>query len=285
VDVTAIVTTVGGPWLGDQLAALALQTQPPAQLVVVNNGAPGAVDAVVDAWRDELPQLELVEERSMAVCGHARNVGAAAARQPGILFLDDDDVVDPGYVAAMGAALDRGDLAAASIDLGRLNTEGLAARWGDMQSAGPMTYHDFLPWVIGGAMGVRREVFEKVDGFDTTMLVGEDTDFCWRAQLDAGAQIVFAPDARISYRLRSEPRPAFRQARMWASWEVELHRRYHSRGLPTPGNQLRAVLRWARPLQLLLRARRREDLVVVARLLGGRVGRLEGSVRHRHLDL
>ncbi len=285
-DVTVVVTTVGGPWLADQLAALSRQTRLPAQLVVVNNGPAGAVDAVVDSWRKALPQLELVEDRSASICGHARNVGAAHARQPGILFLDDDDIVGEGYVAAMGDALDRGDLAAASIDLQRLNRAGLVAGWGDMQADAPMTtYRDFLPWVIGGAMGVRRETYDAIDGFDTSLRVGEDTDFSWRAQLDADARIVFAPDAHISYRLRSAVRPAFRQARSWASWEVELYRRYRSRGLVAGSSQLRGLLRWARPLISLVRARRSDDLVAAARQLGACVGRLEGSVRHRHLHL
>jgi GT2 family glycosyltransferase len=285
VNVTAIVTTVGGPWLGDQLAALAAQTRLPEQLVVVNNGPAGAVDPVVAEWRAKLPGLELVEDRSLAVCGHARNVGAAHATQPGLLFLDDDDVVQPGYVAAMSEALDRAELAAARIDVEQLNPPGLARRWGVMQADQPMTYHDFLPWVIGGAMGVRRETFERVDGFDTSMRVAEDTDFCWRAQLEAGAGIAFAPSAHISYRLRTAPKAAFRQARLWASWEVELYRRYLGRGLRPPGRQLRALLRWGRPLALLVRARRSEDVVVAARSLGACVGRLEGSIRHRHLHL
>ena len=284
-DVTAIVTTVGGPWLGDQLAALAAQTRRPEQLVVVNNGPAGAVDRVVDEWRPKLPGLELVEDRSLAVCGHARNVGAAHATQAGLLFLDDDDVMEPGYVAAMGEALDRAELAAARIDVEQLNPPGLADRWGVMQADGPMTYHDFLPWVIGGAMGVRRETFERIRGFDTSMRVGEDTDLCWRAELETGARIAFAPEAQISYRLRTSPKAAFRQARLWASWEVELYRRYRGRGLQPPGHQVRALLRWGRPLLLLLRARRTEDVVVAARSFGACVGRLEGSIRHRHLHL
>ena len=284
-EVTAVVTTVGGPWLADQLAALAVQTRAPAQLVVVNNGAAGAVDRVVEEWRPRLPSLELVEDRTMAVCGHARNVGAAAARCPGLLFLDDDDVVDAGYVEAMSEALDRWEMVAARIDLERLNAPGLADRWGVMQADGPMTYHDFLPWVIGGAFGVRRDVFERLGGFDTSMRVGEDTDLCWRAQLAADARIGFVPEATISYRLRDAPGPAFRQARLWASWEVELYRRYRSRGLQTRSKPLRALLRWGRPLLVLARARRPEDLVVAARLLGARVGRVEGSVQHRHLQL
>lgn len=284
-ECTVVVTTVGGPWLADQLAALAAQTEPPAQLVLVNNGPAGAVDALVEQWRPRLPGLELIEDRSMAGCGFARNAGAAKARHPGLLFVDDDDVVDPGYVAAMGRALDHYEVVAARIDVEELNRPGLSHRWGDMQSDAPMTHHAFLPWVIGGAMGVRRETFHGVGGFDTGYAVAEDTDLCWRVQLHGPARVGFTPDARIAYRLRSRIRPAFRQARNWAAWDAALYAQYRSAGMPWPGSRLRALLRWGRPFVVAVTARRREDLVVAARLLGACVGRAQGSVRHRRLFL
>lgn len=284
-ETTVVVTTVGGPWLSDQLEALARQTRQPEQLVIVNNGPAGAVDDVVERWRPHLPTLELVEDRGMAVCGYARNAGAARARYPGLLFLDDDDIVAPGYVEAMARALDDAELVAARIDLDLLNRESLTTRWGVMQSEGPMQYHDFLPWVIGGAMGVRRESFQKVGGFDTDFIVAEDTDFSWRVQLDAHGEIGYAPDAQLSYRLRADPRPAFRQARMWARWDAALHRRYSAQGLRSSGRPVRALLRWGRPLLVAASARSRDDLVVAARLLGACLGRLEGSLRYRRMVL
>jgi GT2 family glycosyltransferase len=285
VDVTVVVATVGGPWLPGQLAALAAQTRSPDQIVLVNNGPAGAVDAVVREWAPRLPGLELVEDRQLSQPGHARNVGGAHARHRGLLFLDDDDVVEPGYVAAMSAALDTAELAAARVDLQRLNPAALVRRWGDMQSSGVMTYHDFLPWSISAALAVRSETFRKLDGFDTTLEICEDTDLCWRAQRDAGARIVFVPDAEVSYRLRTGLRAAFRQARRWASWEAELYRRYEPHGLRPETGQLRALLRWGRPVLLAVNARSSEDLVVAVRSLGACIGRLEGSVRHRHLHL
>jgi GT2 family glycosyltransferase len=117
------------------------------------------------------------------------------------------------------------------------------------------------------------------------MRVGEDTDLCWRAQLDGSARIAFVPEAVLSYRLRNTPRAAFRQARLWASWEPALYKRYRDRGLQTPRTRLRTLLRWGRPLLVFARARGVEDRVVAARLLGARIGRAEGSVQHRHLML
>lgn len=284
-DVTVVVPTVGGPWLPEQLAALAAQTRPPAQIVVVNNGPAGAVDEVVKDFAADLPQLELVEDSTYSMPGYARNVGVEHAKEPGLLFLDDDDIVDPGYVAAMSDALDDSELVAAKVDIGRLNPTSLTRRWGHMQTTGPMTHHAFLPWSISAALGVRRDTFLQLGGFDDTLPICEDTDFSWRAQLDAGARMTFVPDALVSYRLRTGVRPAFRQARIWASWEAELHKRYRSRGLEPTGNQFRALLRWGRPLLLLARARSTEDLVVAARHLGACVGRLEGSIRHGYLHL
>ncbi|MHA6784784.1 glycosyltransferase family 2 protein [Pseudonocardia saturnea] len=282
---TVILPTVGGPWLSDQLAALAAQTRPPAQLIVVNNGPPGAVDEIIGHWANTMPQLELIEDRARAMPGYARNVGAEHAEKPGLLFVDDDDVVDRGYVAAMSAALDHSELVAARVDIDSLNSPALTHRWGAMQTEGPMTHHEFLPWAISAALGVRRDTFDRVGGFDVSLPICEDTDFSWRAQLDTSARIAFVPDARVAYRLRTGARAAFRQARVWASWEVELHRRYRPRGLTTNADPLRALLRWGRPLVLLVRARRSEHLVVAARHLGACIGRLEGSVRHRHLYL
>lgn len=284
-ETTVVVTTVGGPWLAEQLTALTTQTRAPDQIVLVNNGPTGAVDHVVARFRPHLPMLELVEDRAETVCGYARNAGAAHARHPGLLFLDDDDVAHPGYVDAMSRALDDTDLVAARIDLTRLNRAALLPRWGDMQNDGPMQYHDFLPWVIGGAMGVRRETFQKVGGFDTTFVVAEDTDLSWRIQLDAHGEIGYAPDAQLSYRLRTDLRAAFRQARMWARWDAALHRRYRPQGLGSPGRPLRALLRWGRPVLVAAAARSRDDLVVAARLLGACLGRLEGSVQQRRVLL
>lgn len=284
-DVTVVLPTVGGKWLPEQLEALSTQSCPPVQVVLVNNGRPGVVDDVVGRWSTRIPQLELVEDRTHAMAGFARNVGAEHARAPGLLFLDDDDVVDKGYVAAMSAALDRSELVAARVDLDRLNPPSLTRRWGRMQADGLMSHHGFLPWSVSAGLGVRRETFDRLGGFDITLPICEDTDFSWRAQLDAKARITFVPEAQVAYRLRSGLRSAFRQARTWGVWEVELHRRYRDRGLPSRGSQLRALRRWARPVLLVARARRSDDLVIAARQLGGCVGRLEGSVRYRLLDL
>lgn len=57
--------------------------------------------------------------------------------------------------------------------------------------------------VNGAFMLVRREVFEKVSGFDEKFfLFGEDIDFCYRVK-KAGFKIVYCPEAEILHFKRS----------------------------------------------------------------------------------
>ena len=51
----------------------------------------------------------------------------------------------------------------------------------------------------GGFTLVRRDLFVELGGFDPHLVVmGEDLDLCWRAQI-AGARVIVAPDARVRH--------------------------------------------------------------------------------------
>lgn len=281
---TVVVITIGREVLAGQLAALAEQTVMPEQIIVVNNGEAGAVTPLIEHWSSSLSTLELVEDNRIATPGYARNVGARHAREDALIFLDDDDIVDPRYVEAMNRALEVNPMVAARVDLHRLNPPTIAANWGVMQANEPMRFHDFLPWVVGGAMGIRRATFEAVGGFDERLQVSEDTDLCWRSQLKGFSPPAFEAEALVHFRLRARPKAAFIQAQTWAMAEVALYRRYRAAGFP-PRRQLRQILRWLGPVRALLPWPGFERRVVAARKLGDRVGHLRGSIRERCLYL
>ena len=52
-------------------------------------------------------------------------------------------------------------------------------------------------WVYGASMLVRKEVFERVGGFDPKIwMYGEEMELCYRMR-EAGSRVVFEPDASI----------------------------------------------------------------------------------------
>lgn len=57
-----------------------------------------------------------------------------------------------------------------------------------------------IPWGCAGSLMVRRDMFEKLGGFDKTFFIDvEDTDLCWRAWL-RGWRTLFVPQAKLYHK-------------------------------------------------------------------------------------
>jgi GT2 family glycosyltransferase len=150
----------------------------------------------------------------------ARNSGIAAARGAILVFLDDDAVADKHFVARLAAHCRQPDVIAASA---RAEPVWLAARpswfpdeflWvvgcthsGTPQSAGPIRN------ALGGAMCMRREVFEKVGGFSHRLgrtsskvpISCEETELCIRARRALPtSRIMYEPTALIHHKVTAK---------------------------------------------------------------------------------
>lgn len=274
-DVTVVIPVWNGAaHLQEQLDSLARQTTRRSVAVVVadNGSTDGSLQLArrADLGRVELTVLDASDRAGQA---HARNAGAHLARGRDLLFVDQDDVVDPGYVEAMGAALDRHPLVAARLVTSTLNPPWLAASRTVPQEHDLGRGFGYLPYAAGGSLGVHRSVFTRVGGFDVDMPgAAEDVDLCWRVQEATGEALAYVPDAVLHYRYRPELAAIFRQGRSYARAESVLRDRYAAVGLPARKARadLRPFLGLSRRLVL---HRRRTDAARLAWLLGHVVGR------------
>ena len=131
----------------------------------------------------------------------------------------------PGWLAALGRALARHDFVASRYEFAKLNPPRVTQTRPESQSAGlnSYTYPPFLPHAGGGGLGVKAALHRAVGGFDETMPVLEDTDYCWRVQL-AGTPLVYVPEAVVHVRSRRDLAGMFRQNLVFGEGNVAIYK-------------------------------------------------------------
>lgn len=272
--------------IGLQLEALAAQRWTETwEVVVVNNRSTDDTARVASGFIGRIPNLGLVEAPDRAGAAYAANVGARHARGEALAFCDADDIVAEGWVAAMGKALVTYEFVAGPLETARLNTGRLQRHRVNPQSSGiqEYTYPPYLPHAAGANLGVRRDVFDRLGGFDESMQALQDTDFCWRAQL-SGIELVSAPDAVVHYRFRDTVSGLLKQAFSYAFYNVVVYKKYRAHGMPKLELK-HGIANWVGLVFGIARLMRPETRALWLWDAGWLSGRLYASIKNRVLAL
>ena len=267
----------------DQLGALRAQRWEGHWEVVValDAGSADATADVVGRYADGWPRLRIVDAPPGGGPGSARNVGAAAAAGSALAFCDADDVVAPGWVAAMGDALRHHEFVTGPLELNRLNPTWLVESRGRSFADRRPVYEGIFPYASSCNLGVRRPVFERAGGFDAAWRVGEDIELSMRLWL-SGIVLHFEPGAVVHYRYRPTLRSTYRQARSYGRVRPLLAERLRRAGRPAP-NRSAGLRNWAWLVRHVLLLAGRPGRAKWLWVAGQRVGSLEGSWRVRRL--
>jgi GT2 family glycosyltransferase len=211
-NIDVVVPAQGaGHVLGAQLRALAAQRDaPPFRVVVVldvddpvSRAAVSLVNGLLDVCIVEVPR------RGAAA---ARNAGAGAGAGRILLFCDSDDRVGPTWVRQMAEAVESTGLAGGPVVVDRA----VARPWTlpfyvELENDPVRVFWGQIPYVVSASMGVRRELFDRVGGFDDRFPAagGEEVDLC--ARLGVAITPVTDPDAAVLYTPRTTLRAVVRQ--------------------------------------------------------------------------
>ena len=263
-----------------QLSALTAQSwSGDWEVIVADNGSTDNTRAIVERYRSRFVHLSLVDASARRGAAYARNAGVRAARGKFVVFCDADDEVAPDWLAAMARALRRHDFVASRMDVDKLNPVWLATKLNNVQGheLRRAFYPPYLKHAGTSGMGVRRAIHEAVGGFDESLKQREDTDYCFRLQLQ-GVDLVFVADALIHIRYHERSQALFRQARQWGYYHQLLYKRYH-RG-ETPMAWGAYLQTWWDLLHGWQRLLRRETRPAWMKALGTQVGILHGAIRY-----
>lgn len=270
--------------IATQLEALANQCwSEPWEVIISDNGSTDESMVIVERYRERLPNLYVVDSSDRRGAAHARNVGALAATGDALAFCDADDEVAPGWLAAMGEALSKYDFVACRIDIQKLNISWVQESRVNPQKDGlqKIWYLPYLQHAGGGTLGVKRSLHEAIGGFDESLPVLEDTDYCVRIQL-SGAEFHFVPNAVVHVRYSDKLGHTYHQACLWSSYNGLLYRKYQrSSGMRIPQPWRRYAKHWKQLLRSLPQIRRKAGLFEWVWRFGWQVGKLRGSIKYR----
>ena len=92
-------------FIGTALSALAAQTRPPEENLVIDDASTDDSLAVIESFADELPQLRILRNPRNVGVNAANNRGLEEARGSHIVTSAADDWLEPDFIARLSAAV------------------------------------------------------------------------------------------------------------------------------------------------------------------------------------
>jgi GT2 family glycosyltransferase len=179
-------------------------------LILVDNGSnDGSIDFVARAF----PEVRRVALEQNLGFAEGNNIGARTARGRYLAFLNNDAAPCPGWLTTLRNALDEDaglGLASSLIlfmhDPSIVDSAGDGlTRWGGAfkhahgRPAAEASAAAEVFGACGAALIVRRDLFERLGGFDAAFFaVYEDVDLSYRLQL-SGSRCRFVPEAVVHH--------------------------------------------------------------------------------------
>ena len=209
-------------YLAPALDSALAQTVPNWELIVVDDGSSDATAAIAEGYAARDPRFRLALQSNSGVSA-ARNLGAAQAHPQSklLIFLDADDVWEPGALSVLREALDAHPDAPAAYGLARyIGSRGEPIEPGVCE--GHQTFRlglergRVIMWPPGrpttfaveavmervmtcGTVLMRRDAFGRAGGFDPSLRMWEDWDF-WLRLTRTGGGLIFTETLVLGYR-------------------------------------------------------------------------------------
>lgn len=194
------------------LTTLVQATKPPFEVIIINNGSDPETTRALARMAKELPAtIRVLSNEQNLGYPRAVNQGLAEANGDYLVVMNNDVLVTPFWASrliaafavdpALGIVGPRTNYAAGIQAVTGCNyTEESLAEWAQKWYLGEAGTLRAVNRLIGFLWMMKREVVERIGGFDPLFGIGnyEDDDYCIRAQL-AGFKLALADDVFVHH--------------------------------------------------------------------------------------
>ena len=211
-----VINWNGREYLRSCLHSLALQTYRDFEVLVMDNGS---ADGSIEMVREEIPKLggmtvRLIENgANLGFCA-ANNRGFEASRSPFVALLNNDAEADPGWLEALVRSFDgRPEMGMAACKILNYENPRKIDKVGHLiypdgqnrgRGTGEIDHGQYdqveeIAWPDGCACMFRREVLDRIGGFDEDLFIfGDDSELGLRARI-AGWSCLYIPTAVVRH--------------------------------------------------------------------------------------
>ena len=188
--------------------ALNLQDSTLVEIIVVNDCSGDRTEEILES----IEPLTLVNSSSNQGFIYSCNQGASIAKGKYLYFLNNDTEIKPNCIESLAEVL-------AADNVGAVGSK-LVYPQGSLQEAGGIVWQDASGWnygrqdnpyapeynylrpvdyCSGASLMVKKEVFERLDGFDRELAPAyyEDTDLCFAIRHCLGKTVMYQPQSEV----------------------------------------------------------------------------------------
>jgi cellulose synthase/poly-beta-1,6-N-acetylglucosamine synthase-like glycosyltransferase len=221
------------------------------EILVVDNGSSDATAALIQARR-----VRYLREPRRGV-SQARNLGIATSRGEILAFVDADCLVEPHWLTELVRPFEDPEVGAVAGDLQHVApttpAERQAARLlGNWQR---FAFNSNPAYPITANAAYRRDVIDRIGGFDPHMTRAQDVELGLRFRERSGRRLAYAERATAHHRNRTTQLGFFRQQLGWAYGAGLVGAKFEAMGGdPVKPPRVREIARTAHGLGIVLLA-------------------------------
>jgi glycosyltransferase involved in cell wall biosynthesis len=227
------------------LEALLSQEFPKQQyeVIVVDNGSTDRTWTIIQSYA---PAVRSLQETRVHNSYAARNVGVRASLGKLIAFTDADCVPDPMWLRRLVENFDTPMLGCVAGEILPFNPVTPAEKFAAqtrMLSQSKTQNHPYRPYAVTANVAYRREVFEQIGLFNSSLQSGGDADFCWRMQQQTSWGLCFNDAPIVLHHHRTSWPELWKQFVRYGQGDAALQALYTDYRQPFLGSVFRCLRR------------------------------------------